>query len=648
MDFKIDYHTIWGENIAIKADGHEELIMLSTIDGMTWIGSADLPNGTQYRYCVVRDGQITRIEQACMPHVVNGNHNVSDSWTESQRIAGIAVPVFSLRSRSSQGVGDFGDLKMLVSWADRMGLKAIQILPINDTTHSGTWKDSYPYNSISTIALHPMYFDLRQFTYLNEDFEISPITTCLARNEYEEDFVDYEQVNIVKRKAIIRIFEKEGNVVLSTDEYREWFGKNEFWLKSYAQYRMSNVVYSFLADYNEELYYFTQYILHLQLKDVSDYAKSLGIMLKGDIPIGVSRDSAEVAAYPSFFNMDESTGAPPDAFCDDGQNWGFPTYNWEEMANDGYQWWKNRMHNMAQYFSAYRIDHILGFFRIWAIPVEHKSGLEGYFSPCLPYKEEPMPTAKPLFIHLNGGYVPRIGAKKEPAYQLLSEEERRWFDALYEDFFYHRHNQFWYEEAMKKLPILTFDNLMVCCGEDLGMIPECVAWVMKQLNILSLEMQTMPKQYGVEFGYPKDNPSMSVCTISSHDTPSMRGWWEEDHQRAQRYYNQVLQLKGEAPQQAPGWICERIICDHLASPSYLCILTLQDWLSINETLRHPDAQSERINIPANPRHYWRWRMHRYLDDFLTEESVSHESEYERFNLHIRQLVAAYGRKITKP
>ena len=275
--------------------------------------------------------------------------------------------------------------------------------------------------------------------------------------------------------------------------------------------------------------------------------------------------------------------------------------------------------------------------------MKHKSGLEGYFSPCLPYKEEPVQAAKPLFIHSNGGYVPRIGAKKESAYQQLSEEEQRWFDALYEDFFYHRHNQFWYEEAMKNLPILTSGNLMVCCGEDLGMIPECVPWVMKQLNILSLEMQTMPKQYGVEFGNPKDNPAMSVCTISSHDTPSMRGWWEEDHQRAQRYYNQVLHLEGEAPQQAPAWICERIICDHLTSPSYLCILTLQDWLSINETLRHPDAQSERINIPANPRHYWRWRMHRYLDDFLAENG-----ETESFNLHIRQLVAAYGRKITKP
>lgn len=639
MKLKIDYHTNWGENIAIKSDATDELITLSCEDGHTWLGEAELPEGSHYRYCLVKDGKIERIECGCLPHTV-GKDNSDDLWMLPQRVAGIAVPVFSLRTKGSQGVGDFGDLKLFIDWADRMGLKAIQILPINDTTTSGTWKDSYPYNSISAFALHPMYVDLRQIACLGDKQKSAEELNNLSQ-------IDYEAVNIFKRQSIIAAYTKEWSKVKSTEAYKTWYANNEYWLLPYAKFRVMQNVYEFEdGKYDESLYFYTQFILHTQLKSAADYARSKGIILKGDIPIGVSRDGVDVANNPELFHEDQSTGAPPDFFSDDGQNWGFPTYNWQKMSEDGYLWWKRRMKNLEQYFSAYRIDHLLGFFRIWSIPVRYKSGLNGEFQPALPMSKDEISgyglnVSEEIFRALflpdynnNNLFHPRINGQKTKEYLALDDGQKHAFDNIHYQFFYERHNQFWYDEAMKKLPVLTATNLMICCGEDLGMVPSCVPWVMKQLNILSLEVQNMPKEFGVEFGNPAKYPELSVCTISSHDTQTFRGWWKEEPEAAQRYYNTVLQLQGEAPAEAPGWICERVICNHLASPSALCILTLQDWLGIDETLRLPESTAERINIPANPRHYWRWRMHLNIEDLI---------ESEGFNNHVRQLVFAYGR-----
>ncbi len=630
MIYQIEYRTRWGENLAMHtADGR--FIEFSTADGITWTGEADIQAGTEYRYCVMRDGNMIRTEVGCMPHVADvhsSQHDtVTDRWKETERVAGVAVPVFSLRSKGSQGVGDFGDLKKLIDWAVKAHLKVIQILPINDTTTDGNWKDSYPYNSISCRALHPMYLDLRQ----------EGVT--LPAPSQPDTHLDYEAVNKTKRECIRKLFTEKGDAVLGSEGFRTFFKANENWLADYAQFRATH--YPIPASKEQKdvrLYYFTQYLLHVQLSEVAAYAKENGIILKGDIPIGVNREGVDAATHPELFNMDGQTGAPPDFFAKDGQNWGFPTYNWDEMAKDGYSWWKSRMQGMAQYFSAYRIDHLLGFFRIWEIPMPEKSGLMGHFSPALPMdvneigKWEDMDLIMQLFLedkNEKGKYHPKIGAKDEPAYQQLSDSGKAAFNNLYEHYFYHRHTQFWYEEAMKKLPALTESNLMICCGEDLGMVPECVPWVMRQLGILSLEIQSMPKEMGVQFGNPAHNPVLSVCTISSHDTPTFRGWWEEEHDMAQSYYNNVLRMKGTAPEKAPGWLVERVIRDHLASPSAFCVLTLQDWLGMDDSLRNPDARSERINIPANPRHYWRWRMHLNIEDLLDADS---------FNEHIRCLV----------
>lgn len=651
------------------------------------------------------------------------------------RIAGCAIPVFSLRSEGSCGMGDFGDLKMLIDWAYETRMKAIQILPINDTTLTGKWTDSYPYNSISIYAFHPMYIDLRQLPELQdpkaakvfekERIKINSLTT-----------MDYEKSTKLKTSYLRMIYKQEGKKVLSSEGFTDFFQRNKEWLRPYAAFCYLRDLYGTpdfsqwpaYSTYQETeitqlctsghkaypkitFYYYLQYLLHVQLQSVSTYARQKGILLKGDIPIGISRTSVEAWVEPHYFHLDGQAGAPPDDFSANGQNWGFPTYNWDIMAKDNYRWWRRRFTKMSEYFTAYRIDHILGFFRIWEIPNHSVHGLLGRFSPSLPLSTDEIKSfglnfhvdfmtqpfindamlekifgtqsdivrntfvksttkgcyamrpefdtqrkveawfsgrqdeesiklkeglysliSDVLFIpdpHSPDKYHPRIAVQRDFVFQQLSPREQEAFNNLYNHYYYQRHNEFWYQEAMKKLPILTQSTSMLVCGEDLGMVPECVPWVMKQLQILSLEIQRMPKQMNEEFGHTQSYPFLSVCTIGTHDMSTLRGWWEEDAARTQRFYQAEMHHMGKAPSTPPGWLCKEIIYNHLRSPSLLCILTWQDWMSIDEHLRNPDVKSERINIPSNPRHYWRWRMHLTLEKLCQQKAL---------NKNIRELI----------
>ena len=656
------------------------------------------------------------------------------------RIAGSAIPVFSLRSEGSYGVGDFGDLKTYIQWAADTHQKAVQVLPINDTTMTGTWTDTYPYSSISIYAFHPMYVDLRQLPALN-DRE--------AAQRFEEERlrlnalpqVDYEAVNHAKRAYLKAVFLQEKDALSSKESYRLFLDENKQWLQPYAAFCYLRDLFgtpdfhqwgdfsTYNADaiaqlcdpsgevYNEiALHYYVQYELHIQLLAACNYGRSRGVIVKGDIPIGISRTSVEAWVEPYYFNMNGQAGAPPDAFSTKGQNWGLPTYNWKAMEEDGYQWWKQRFRKMADYFTAYRIDHILGFFRIWEIPIHSVHGLLGQFSPSLPmsvneiegfglhfqkefmtrpfindhmldeiFGERSQEVKEKFVQHLHHDiyamrpefdtqrkveayfagktdeadsnlkeglyalisnvlfipdrdnadmYHPRIAVQNDYIYRQLNEGEQNAFNRLYNHYYYQRHNDFWYHEAMKKLPILTQSTSMLVCGEDLGMVPDCVPWVMNQLQILSLEIQRMPKNPQDEFGHVSQYPFRSVCTIGTHDMTTFRGWWEEDREISARFFYHELKHWGELPVHAPGWLCEDVARRHLYSPSMLCILTWQDWTAMDETLRNPDIDIERINVPSIPKHYWRWRMH------VTLEYLMQQTE---FNNKIRQMIDESGR-----
>ena len=586
------------------------------------------------------------------------------------RGAGTAIPVFSLRSENDFGVGEFLDLKKMIDWAASTGQCILQLLPINDTTMTGTWQDSYPYNANSTFALHPQFISLKA-----AGVKETPEYRALQAELNALPQVDYERVNNEKTRLLREAFEKTFAKLSKTAAYKAFIAANRDWLepyavfcalrdsfgtadfskwKGYAKYSASKIG-KYCSEHRTEVDFhcFVQFHLDRQLSEVREYAHSKGVVLKGDLPIGISRTSVDAWQYPHLFNMDESAGAPPDAFAADGQNWGFPTYNWDEMAKDGFAWWKARLRKMSEYFDAFRIDHILGFFRIWEIPLKYRSGLLGHFYPALPYPAEELafdgfdvasgafvtaPDDDPtdvLFVEdpvMKGYWHPRIGAQNTASYRSLDPQRQGAFNRLHDDFFYRRHNEFWRESAMRKLPPLLHATDMLACGEDLGMIPDCVASVMSELKILSLEIQRMPKSTSVEFGDPKHYPYLCVCTTSTHDMNPLRAWWEEDREVSVRFYH--LNFGGEAPYSCEPWLCHHIVSDHLASPAMLTILPLQDWLSIDGTLRLPDPNAERINIPAVSRHYWRYRMHLTLESLLSQKD---------FNSEVASLIKDSGR-----
>ena len=572
--------------------------------------------------------------------------------------AGTVIPIFSLRSEGSFGVGDFGDLKKMIEWADKTHQRVIQVLPINDTNITHTWQDSYPYNSISIYALHPQYTDLRQLPEIKNE-ERKTLFEQLRQELNALPQIDYERVNNAKMEYLRELFAQEWATIKKRTSYKDFFEQNKEWLVPYAAFCYYRDQYG-TADFSQwpkeatvaaikatnkevQFWYFVQYNLDQQMHAAHEFARDHHVILKGDIPIGISRDGVEAWVEPKYFNLNGQAGAPPDPFSADGQNWGFPTYNWDEMLKDGCSWWVRRFRKMAQFFDAYRIDHVLGFFRIWEIPVPEKSGLKGQFAPALGLSREEI-EGYGIYNHMELFLVdhkradrwhPRIAVQFNEDYEKLNDEEKYNFNRLYNDYFYRRNNQFWYQEAMKKLPRLTQATRMLCCAEDLGMVPDCVPWVMNELRILSLEIQSMPKDDKVRFGHLSQYPYRSVCTISTHDMPTLRQWWDEDWDRTQDYYNSMLHRGGGAPHPLPGWLAKDIVSRHLTSPSMLCLLSLQDWLSIDEKLRLPDANAERINIPANPRHYWRYRMH------LTIEQLMQSDE---FNETIKTLIIQSGRR----
>ncbi len=745
---------ICGDNIALGEWDPSHAVVMNDCNFPQWSVTIDLKEldlPFRYKFVILKkdslqllswengDNRVMNImpEHKSSALVISGLrlNNSRPAW----RGAGVAIPVFSVRSNDDFGVGDFYDLKLMVDWAVATGQKFLQILPINDTTMTHTWTDSYPYNANSTFALHPMYLRLSELGRLNDE----------GRQRYFDDLakelnalatVDYERVNKAKNEFTRAIFRQEGEKTLGTLEFKEFVNNNASWLKPYAAFCVlrdingtpefgkwgeyavydADKIERFVEENLDEInyVYYVQYHLDKQMREVHRYAGEHGVAFKGDIPIGISRDSADAWINPRLFNMDCQAGAPPDDFSVLGQNWGFPTYNWEEMSKDGFAWWKARFRKMAEYFDAYRIDHVLGFFRIWQIPMDAVHGLLGVFNPALPYTPDELRNnydfwldidlqttpfimdyflydffgeyteeAKRRFLinvgygrfklrpefdtqskiadyfageekcdkndklcnalmglidevlfiedpYEKGKYHPRISAQFTYIYRSLTDYERWCFNRLYNDFYYHRHNDFWYGKAMWKLPPLIDSTTMLTCAEDLGMIPDCVPAVMNKLQMLSLEIQRMPKDPAAEFGNTWTYPYLSVCTTSTHDMGGIRQWWEENRDVTQHYYNNILHEGGAAPHYAEPWICDKIITLNLQSPSMLAIFPLQDWLSINGSLRRENPHDELINIPANPRHYWRYRMH------LTVEELLDASE---FNNYLRDKIRSVGR-----
>ena len=648
--------------------------------------------------------------------------------------AGTVIPVFSLRSKASFGVGDLHDLRLLVDWAAQTGQCVVQVLPMNDTTAKHTRRDSYPYSAISVYALHPMYISLPDMGDLKDKRQMT-VFRRMQRQLNALPEMDYETVVKEKSAYCRAYFRESGAKVMRSAGYRRFVRENRAWLMPYAAFcyyrdlhgtadftrwgddarydadRVSSLFDAQWMKSGEVGYHcFLQYILHTQFSDVANYARRRGVILKGDLPIGVNRASVDAWADAPCFNPQQQAGAPPDDFSVVGQNWGFPTYNWEVMERDGFAWWKARLKKLSEYFDCFRIDHILGFFRIWEIPLDYVRGLCGHFRPALPFTADEIEafglpfdgrytrpmirrehltglfcdeadelaaryltpiddvhfapnalcdtqrkiaalfqnaddddhsrrlrdalyslTEEVLFLedpYAPGHYHPRISADRTLRYRTLTEQERAAFDRLYADFFFVRHHDFWRDTALRRLRPLTASTDMLVCGEDLGMIPDSVHEVMDRLRILSLELGRISKIYGVEFTDLGRAPYLSVCTTSTHDMSPLRLWWQEDTDRTRRYLHALSahdsNPEDALPDHSPATPndAERMVRDHLEAASILTILPLQDWLAMDGGLRAADPARERINIPANPAHYWRYRMHLTLEALLEAEAFN--------------------------
>lgn len=660
----------------------------------------------------------------------------------SLKAAGVSIPVFSLKTKDSFGTGEFTDLKSMIDWAYSTGLKMVQVLPVNDTISTHTFLDSYPYKAISVFALHPLFLNIFKAGKLQDE----KLNKEFAKHQKElnlKEEVDYEKVINLKLKYCKLLFTEQKEEFLKNKEFKKFFQSNEEWLvpyavfaylrdlygtsdfskwPQYASYKQNEIVKLSQKHYDEiALWYFIQHHLDKQLKEVSEYGRKKGVVLKGDIPIGISRYSVDAWVAPQLYHFDGQAGAPPDDFSADGQNWGFPTYNWEEMAKDNYLWWQKRLTKMADYFDAYRIDHILGFFRIWEIPFDAVQGILGHFRPALPisydefqsrglwvdYERMCKPYIREHFLYsifgehtqqvkteylVDKGYGkyelkpeyatqrqiydklvssegpealkgkdaiiyhgllrlvaevlllpaneahshfhPRIAMHFTFSFQELDDYQKARLDEIYIDYFYRRHEFFWKEQALQKLPALVNATDMLICGEDLGMVPATVPGVMKQFGILSLEIQRMPKDPEKQFAHPADAPYLSVCTTSTHDMSTIRGYWEEKPEVTQLFYNQQLGKWGSKPHFAEPEICKDIINQHLHSPAMWTVFPLQDLIAMDGKLRSENTHGERINEPANPRHYWKYRMHLSMEELLKAKD---------FNKQLAQMVEESGR-----
>lgn len=642
------------------------------------------------------------------------------------RAAGVAIPVFSLRSGKSLGIGEFADLKPLADWASGVGLKLIQILPINDTTSSHDWTDSYPYSAISVFALHPIYLRIADLGHSMPSAFAQELKTARdLLNPLVQ--IDHEAVMKVKIELTRRIFEKHRAAILAGAAFREFLTSNAEWVVPYAVFcvkrdhygtadfsrwedwatfdrgRVESLTNPSDAGWPEIAYHiWLQCELDRQLADAVAHLHSKGLALKGDLPIGIDRQSVDAWTAPHLFKMDAQAGAPPDAFAVKGQNWGFPTYNWEVMRQDGYAWWRSRFEQLSRYFDAYRIDHILGFFRIWQVPYDHVEGIMGYFDPAMPihideirgrgiqfdynrfcrpyirwnalherfgeaaeyvkshflhecengyfqlreqvltqrrihnyFKDHPHDdfireglmdcASEVLFFEVPGSdgalFHPRMSMQATHSYLDLDPDMRWRVEELYNDYFYRRQEDFWQGQGYAKLPAMRRASSMLLCGEDLGMVPACVPGVLKELGILSLEIQRMPKTHEVEFYNPRNAPYMSVVSPSTHDMATLRAWWKEDPGTTARFAWQMFGI-GDPGTELSGEVAAEIIWQHLQSPAMWAIFPLQDLLAMDETLRYPDPEAERINVPAIMPYYWRYRMHLGLDALAAAEGFN--------------------------
>ncbi|TBR20184.1 4-alpha-glucanotransferase [bacterium] len=403
--------------------------------------------------------------------------------------AGICMPLFSVYSNSSVGIGDFKDLELAIDFCVKSGISIIQLLPMNELGPLFC-----PYDSLSSFALEPVFLSLKDLS-MDSDF-LGRIESTRDLYPTGKPHIDYE----IKNEKIRLLWDIYLQQSLDNLEFKEFLSDNSYWIEDFALFKVikddcnglpwydweddyknrdPGVLNIFKEEHRREILFqkWLQWLSFRQFKNAQGYARSKGILIKGDLPILVSRDSADVWAHKDFFKLEFAAGAPPDMYCAKGQRWGMPTYNWENIAADNYQYLKERLKYAEQFYDMLRIDHVVGLFRIWSIPYHEPRENQG----------------------LNGSFDP--------------VDEGRWR-----------------QHGRNILSVMLNSTSMLLCAEDLGVIPGVCTDTLKELGVPGNDVQRWVKDWNVrhDFLLPEEYRFLSVAMLSTHDTTCWQAWWENE------------------------------------------------------------------------------------------------------------------------
>lgn len=496
---------------------------------------------------------------------------------------GIAIPLFSIHSHLSYGIGEYPDLSLLIEWCASIGFNVIQLLPLNDTGLGIS-----PYSALSAFALHPIFIGLDSLPHVHEHPFLREELKSLPKFSYTP-LIDYTKVREHKERFLRHYFRLNGLQILQSEAFQQFVEEARFWLKEYAVYKILKEKHHQLSweawpenasDANTEFmdaiaqeskeefdwHCFLQFICDQQLKNAKAHAEQRNVFLMGDIPILIGRDSVDVWRHRDHFDLNFSAGAPPDFYSELGQNWGFPTYHWEVIANHNYEWWIQRLRWASRHYHIYRIDHIVGFFRIWAIPLG-MTGKDGHFNP---------------------------------------KDEISWID----------HGQ--------KLMLMMINACdMLPIGEDLGVVPPEVRKCLSALGICGTRVMRWERNWNTDGSFisPQDYPVESMTTLSTHDSETLNQWWKDNPKEAQLF----AQFKGWSyhPQLSREYLKEMLWDSH-HSASLFHINLLQEYLGLIPGLSWQNPGDERINIPGLMiDRNWCYRLRPSLEDLTQQNGLKH-------------------------
>lgn len=495
---------------------------------------------------------------------------------------GINLPLFALHSKNSAGIGEFPDLIPLLSWCSDLGLDVVQLLPLNDTG-----QETSPYGALSAFALNPLHLGLASLPNVDE----SPLLKAMLKESQKLclcQCIPYAQLHLNRTSFLKAYFKEQSENLIQSEGYKKFLEENP-WVYGYALFKAikkecnwqswekwpeeirnpNPEILKQLGDKHEvavQYHQLIQYLCFEQMKAVKAHAESLSIFLKGDLPILINRESADVWLYRSLFNMELSAGAPPDHYADEGQSWGFPLYNWDEMEKDGYSWWQQRLSVASNFYHIYRLDHVVGFYRIWAVAKDDKPK--------------------------NGHFIPQDVST-------------------------------WIPHGEKILSAMLSGSSMLPIGEDLGDIPDEVRTNLQHLGICGTKVMRWERNWkgDKKFILPDAYPQLSMTTVSTHDSTPLSLWWSKSPEESKEYafereWEYISPLNSEQH--------FAILYDSHHTSSLFHINLLGEYLALFPEMIWPSPEDERINTPGIVADTnWTYRFKPSLEQIMNDTALAY-------------------------